>query len=228
MIRRIETSTWIYYFEEEKIHDLLPEETGKWMYFFNDKTYAERMCKSAVETGVVATAKCSNGTKGVSCFYLNAGDVEGHKQVISFFVENHLIPKTKTGRFYNISFKFDTQTSAGIYGKEFVSDIKLERFINLETGEWIYNGSKFFSSNRSSSSNSVVTTQFTKSEHTVITTKTDSSNLLIAILSALFPPAGFVLYFFWKEDHPLRASSCFYGAWFSIVVILIYALSKNL
>jgi hypothetical protein len=40
-------------------------------------------------------------------------------------------------RFYNISFKYDDQTRAGEYGEDFKGEIKLERFINLDTGEWI-------------------------------------------------------------------------------------------
>lgn len=228
MLRKIETPVWIYYLEEERMHDLLPKETGKWMYFFNDKDYAEKMCKLAVETGVVATAKCANSEKGVTCFYLNASDIKGHKKVISFFIENHLIPKTKTGRFYNISFKYDTQTSAGLYGKEFASNIKLERFIDLETGKWIYNGVKSISSIQTPAPNGTLTTHYTRSEHTVITIKADSSNPLLAIISAILPPLGFLLYFIWRKSHPLRANSCFYGAWLSTVIILMYHLSKPL
>ena len=33
--------------------------------------------------------------------------------------------------------KHDTQTLAGEYGDDYHSDIKLEEFVNLETGEWI-------------------------------------------------------------------------------------------
>ena len=45
--------------------------------------------------------------------------------------------KTKTGRLYNISFKFDDQTRAGEYGADFKGAIKLAQFIDLNTGEWI-------------------------------------------------------------------------------------------
>ena len=45
--------------------------------------------------------------------------------------------KIGLGKLYNISFKHDTQTLAGEYGDDYHSDIKLEEFVNLETGEWI-------------------------------------------------------------------------------------------
>ena len=54
-----------------------------------------------------------------------------------FMMDNELILKTKTGRLYNISFKFDDQTRAGEYGADFKGVIKLAQFIDLNTGEWI-------------------------------------------------------------------------------------------
>lgn len=52
-------------------------------------------------------------------------------------LENNLIRRTKTGRLYNISFKFDDQTLAGEYGSDFEGKIKLEQFVDLNTGEFI-------------------------------------------------------------------------------------------
>ena len=49
-----------------------------------------------------------------------------------------LIRKTKTGKLYNISFKFDPESYAGKYkGSGFSGKIKLADFVNLETGEFI-------------------------------------------------------------------------------------------
>ena len=50
-------------------------------------------------------------------------------------MDNELIQKTKTGRLYNISFKFDDQTRAGKYGADFKGVIKLAQFIDLNIGE---------------------------------------------------------------------------------------------
>lgn len=66
-----------------------------------------------------------------------AGQAFCNRRVIEFFIKNDLIRKTKKGKLYNISFKHDTQTLAGEYGDDYHSDIKLEEFVNLETGKWI-------------------------------------------------------------------------------------------
>lgn len=68
---------------------------------------------------------------------MNSDDIENHRRIIQFMMDNKLIRKTKTGRFYNISFKFDDQTRSGEYGAEFAGTIKLAQFIDLNTGEWI-------------------------------------------------------------------------------------------
>ena len=110
---------------------------GKWMYFFNNKDFISAICKKAVEEHIVEEAKHSNDEAGVACFYLNCDDIESHKRVLSYFLENDLIRRTKKGRLYNISFKLDKQTLSGQYGEDFHSDIKLANFINLDTEEWL-------------------------------------------------------------------------------------------
>ena len=119
------------------------EKCGKWMYFFDNQTFAQEICQKAIDEKVCYECKCTDmeltGEKtGVICFYLNGDDIENHKRVIQFMIANNLIKKTKTGRLYNMSFKFDNQTRAGEYGADFEGKIKLEQFIDLKTGEWIY------------------------------------------------------------------------------------------
>ena len=127
---------WVYYVGETA--DQLDEhKCGKWMYFFGDRQFVEKICREAIEQNIVEECKHRNADDGVSCFYLNDDDLEGHRRVIEFFIKNDLIRKTKKGKLYNISFKHDTQTLAGEYGEDYHSDIKLEEFVNLETGEWI-------------------------------------------------------------------------------------------
>ncbi len=125
---------WVYYFTDRDPH-FDKDKVGKWMYFFSDRSFVENICKAAIEERIVEECKHRNNNEGVSCFYLNDDDIEGHRRVIGFFIRNGLIPKTKNGKLYNISFKHDTQTLAGEYGKNYYSDIKLEKFVNLETGE---------------------------------------------------------------------------------------------
>lgn len=134
---KIKRANWIFYLNKEQAEtELSREKVGKWMYFFTDKDFASKICENAVANNVVCEAKHSIDDNGVCCFYLNGDDIVRHKKVIQFFIDNGLIKKTKTGKLYNISFKYDRQTKDGIYGDSFVGEIKLENFLDLETREW--------------------------------------------------------------------------------------------
>lgn len=137
----LKMNSWYWYLTEEakKLND---HKCGKWMYFFTDQEFAKTICEKAIQERVCWECKCSvleeQGTEqGVICFYLNGDDMEHHKSVINFMMKNQLIKRTKTGRLYNISFKFDDQTRAGEYGADFEGKIKLEQYVNLNTGEWL-------------------------------------------------------------------------------------------
>ncbi|MER1897663.1 hypothetical protein KJJ87_03585, partial [Proteus mirabilis] len=65
---------------------------------------------------------------------LNIDDIEGHKKVIKFFLDNKLIPINKSGKFKNISFKLDMQTMNREYGDKFEGKLSLEHFIDLSSG----------------------------------------------------------------------------------------------
>ena len=126
---------WVFYLTPQ--HKTLEEhKCGKWMYFFYDRDFLETICKKAIEENIVYECKHTDNVEGVACFYLNGDDIEGHKRVIQFFLDNDLIRKTKTGKLYNIGFKYDEQTLAGEYGKDFNAEKKLEHFIDLNTGKW--------------------------------------------------------------------------------------------
>lgn len=133
---------WFWFLSgKEKL--LVPDKCGKWMYFFDDQEFAKKICQKAIDEDVCYECKCTDmeltgQPTGVICFYLNGDDIENHKRVIQFMIANDLIRKTKTGKYYNNSFKFDNQTRAGEYGADFEGKIKLEQFIDLTTGEWIY------------------------------------------------------------------------------------------
>lgn len=135
-MKRVCHMGWVFYLGDT-VEQLDENKCGKWMYFFGDVDYAAKLCQEAVEDEVVVEAKHSDASEGVCCFYLNGDDIEAHKRTIQFFLDHDLIRKTKTGKLYNISFKFDNQTRAGEYGKNFQSDIRLEQFLDLSTGEWI-------------------------------------------------------------------------------------------
>lgn len=128
---------WVFYMKPNAHDELPPDKCGKWMYFFNDRDFASKICKEAVETGVVVESKHSDAAEGVCCFYLCGDDVEAHIKVLQFFMDNKLIRKTKAGAYYNMAFKYDNQTRMGEYGKEFEAGLKLSQFIDLKTGEFI-------------------------------------------------------------------------------------------
>ena len=134
-MKSINLGGWIYFLSGKE--DLLEKhKCGKWMYFFGDREFVESICRKAIEEEVVYECKHSDAEEGVACFYLNGDDIENHRRVIEFFLENGLIRRTKTGKLYNIGFKFDDQTRAGEYGVDFKAEIKLDRFLDLTTGEW--------------------------------------------------------------------------------------------
>jgi len=131
----IKESGWIYYLGNDINFD--NEKVGKWMYFFNNGDFAAQICKDVIERGVVSESKHTDADEGVACFYLNYDDIAAQKRIITYFLENALIKKTKAGRFYNISFKLDNQTLSGEYGDKYNAQIKLSQFIDLDTGEWL-------------------------------------------------------------------------------------------
>ena len=138
-----ENEVWIRYFKKNAEYEI--DEVGKWMFFFNSsdkllKKYSE-LCKLAVLNGITDEVKISKPNdqypKEVCIFYCNYDDIETHKKIIKFMMDNNLIDKTINGRYYNISFKLDIQTLLGVYGNDFKAILKLENFIDLNTGKFI-------------------------------------------------------------------------------------------
>lgn len=81
---------------------------------FEDQSFAQQICEKAIAEHVCYECKCTDMEvqlvpTGVICFYLNGDDIENHKRVIQFMMDNDLIRKTKTGRYYNNSFKLMTR-----------------------------------------------------------------------------------------------------------------------
>lgn len=134
-----ETDAWIFFTNENCKH-LDTFKMGKWMVYFSESSreYITEMCEKAVSENIVPETKVAIDGD-VACFYLNIDEIEYHRKCINFMLENNLIRKTKAGRYYNISFKKDMQTFRGEYGIKFIPKLKLNDFINLDTGEWIFN-----------------------------------------------------------------------------------------
>lgn len=117
-----------------------PQKTGKWLIAGIDGGKAMTLCAKAVALGAVQEAKhtFSPEPKGgaICCFYINGDSPKEHRTALGFLRESDAMPK-KDGTYCNISFKFDCQTHAGEYGKDFVARYRLSDFMNLETGEFI-------------------------------------------------------------------------------------------
>ncbi|MFN7049834.1 hypothetical protein ACK4QX_19205 [Proteus mirabilis] len=130
-----ENDFWVYFSSKNEINSTNNDKIGKWMYFFNDAEFTEKICQKAILNSVVEHCKYTNNAEsGVACFYLNIDDIEGHKKVIKFFLDNKLIPINKSGKFKNISFKLDMQTMNREYGDKFEGKLSLEHFIDLSSG----------------------------------------------------------------------------------------------
>ena len=134
---------WVSYHSEE-INYIDSDKGGKWMHFFDatNVDYVSKVCEMSIKKDIVTNVKHTDvketgSVTGVVCFYLNFDDLDTQKKVIGFLIENQLIRKTKTGKLFNISFKLNNQTRNNEYGKEFNTEIKLSKFIDLETGEWL-------------------------------------------------------------------------------------------
>ena len=57
---------WVFYVSEEA-KNLDKHKCGKWMYFFDDEEFVAKICKDAVELGIVAESKHSDDATGGTC-----------------------------------------------------------------------------------------------------------------------------------------------------------------
>lgn len=130
---------WIFYYSTVKPSNLVNSKVGKWIIYFNNINWAKNICALAINNNIIHTCKHSNNDNGIICFYLNFDDIDSHKILINWFLNNNMIQKTKDGRLFNISFKLDEQTLSNQYGKDFKPLIKLSDFIDLKTGIFIPN-----------------------------------------------------------------------------------------
>ncbi|MCY8152600.1 MULTISPECIES: hypothetical protein [Bacillus subtilis group] len=58
------------------------------------------------------------------------------KGLAKYLIENGLVQKTKSGKYYNLPFKYDEQTQNGEYGEQFNPSISLKNLMDLNTGEF--------------------------------------------------------------------------------------------
>lgn len=136
---KIYADTWIVYIDDEFdiCNEIDKQKYGKWLVPFTNKNLIDRICQETVDLfGIVKEAKYTNNNKGMACFYLECDDIETHKSIISYLLDNNCLPKTRSGRFKNLAFKLNAQTYAGEYGENFKSQIHLKQFIDLNNGNF--------------------------------------------------------------------------------------------
>ncbi|MFC7784246.1 hypothetical protein ACFQWC_07065 [Rossellomorea sp. GCM10028870] len=122
------------------------DNVGKFTTFTNEITEdLQGKIVKAVHEGSAKLVKHSDPTidksmyrgagQGEAVIWYSTDKKEDLTKLVEYLIENNLIQKTKTGKLYNISFKYDTQTRNNEYGDNFVAQIKLADLVNLATGE---------------------------------------------------------------------------------------------
>lgn len=139
---------YCFFYQSEDYKKL--DSCGKWIHFFSKSNYhfVKEVCVRAIKENVVTTTKHSSFEKeslpnplstnkdtGVICFYIDGTSDECHKRVLKYMIKNDLIQRTKTGKLFNIAYKFDSQTLNNEYGDDFIAQTKLDNYVDLETGK---------------------------------------------------------------------------------------------
>lgn len=150
-IRTTYTTAWVLFENKDRTNPhefLFPEgNCGSWRYEFDDTygnlTTAHKICKKAISDGIVNEAKYSDANAlsmnlrimgkaiGWCCLYCHTNDIDAHKRILKFMIENNLIPKDSFGNLLNIEFQRDWCTPPS----ENIKAIALNDFVNLKTGE---------------------------------------------------------------------------------------------
>ena len=113
---------------------------GKWLIFFSDFAYADKLCKDLVDNDIVLEANHSiGGTSGVCRIFVDAKNLEQHRKVLRYLIDNQHIPRTKKGNhLYNIAFKLQLQTDRlEYYGWDFENLLSLCDLVDLKTGKFL-------------------------------------------------------------------------------------------
>ncbi|MGD7047037.1 hypothetical protein FZC83_02175 [Rossellomorea marisflavi] len=139
-----------YYWYGKDIPEKQPfseqDKVGKFTTFTNQITEdIQKKIVKAVNEGAAKLVKHSDpaidksmyqgARDGEAIIWYSNDEKENLTKLGKFLVDNGLVPKTKAGRLYNLSFKYDSQTRNNEYGDNFKAEIKLADLINLNTGE---------------------------------------------------------------------------------------------
>ncbi|WP_226545761.1 hypothetical protein [Bacillus thuringiensis] len=124
------------------------DNVGKFTTYVKDDISDEmqELILKAIEQGATPFVKHNNpdtldfnpfSKKGsLAIVWYSTDEKEALKRLAKFLVDNGLVPKTKAGKYYKISFKYNKQTRNGEYGEQFKPSITLEDLMDLNTGEF--------------------------------------------------------------------------------------------
>ncbi|MDQ0481060.1 hypothetical protein [Guptibacillus hwajinpoensis] len=124
------------------------DSVGKFMTFVQEDISNEmqELILKAIKQDVTPLVKHTNPDTLASNPYVRDGSLaviwystdeeKALKGLAKFLIVHGLVPKTKAGKYYNISFKYDEQTRNGEYGEEFKPAISLKDLMDLNSGEF--------------------------------------------------------------------------------------------
>lgn len=124
-----QSDKWVYY-TSESYHGF-DRHFGKWMFYFDNTVFAEQVCRIAVADGITVRAKHANLESGIGGFYANADDYQAHMRILRFMLANDLVRKTTSGKYFDISFKYEDVDGCDAEGR---IKIKLSDFFDLSDG----------------------------------------------------------------------------------------------
>lgn len=126
------------------------DNVGKFMTFvkYDISDEMQGLILKAIEQGVTPFIKhtdpdmlkrafnpyAKDGTLAI--IWYSTDEEKALKNLAKFLIDNGLVPKTKAGKYYNVSFKYDEQTRNGEYGEQFKASISLKDLMDLNTGEF--------------------------------------------------------------------------------------------
>ncbi|HDR7764815.1 MULTISPECIES: hypothetical protein [Bacillus cereus group] len=122
------------------------DNVGKFMTFVQDDISNElqELILKAIKQGVTSFVKHTDPdmlafnphakNRSLAIIWYSTDEEKALKGVAKFLINHELVPKTKAGKYYNISFKYDEQTRNGEYGEQFKPSISLKDLMDLNTG----------------------------------------------------------------------------------------------
>ena len=124
---------WIYFIGNK---DMIEKESGKWIlhnHYFDDAITILHILSTMGYNCKCATVGIMQDMTVPMIIYCEPDDIK----IVNIMVKLDLIQKTKSGKLFNIAYKFNDQTRSGEYGNSFTAKVTLSDYVNLDTGEII-------------------------------------------------------------------------------------------